>query len=47
VNEAEDTGVYVDPKDGGDDYLRPVNYMAVGKPAANTQVSGSISPPAL
>lgn len=48
VNQAEDTGVYVDPKDGGDDYLRPANYVAVGKPTAQpAQNSGSNSPVAL
>lgn len=40
VNEAEDTGIYIPPVNGGDDFIRPLNFSVIGKSAT----SGSILP---
>ena len=33
VNTEEDSGIYIEPIDGGDDYVRPLNFGVIGKPA--------------
>jgi HK97 family phage portal protein len=39
VNEAEDTGIFISPQKGGDDYVRPLNFGVVGE----NEGTGSIS----
>ena len=46
VNEMEDTGLFITPVNGGDDYIRPLNFGVIGKPVPQqTTNSGSISTP--
>jgi HK97 family phage portal protein len=43
VNEEEDTGIYIPPEKGGDDYVRPLNFAVITNEPKATP-TGSISP---
>lgn len=36
VNKMENTGIHIAPQDGGDDFIRPLNFGVIGKPVTPT-----------